>query len=61
MLTMYSQDRPTEWNPRYCEFSVPLPDRKNELTVQPTVLFDGLKEDSVSSSWGKDEWEKFLS
>jgi hypothetical protein len=28
---------------------------------QPTVLFDGLKEDSVSSSWGKDEWEKFLS
>ncbi|KAK4685881.1 hypothetical protein P7C73_g4254, partial [Tremellales sp. Uapishka_1] len=34
--------------------------RQNGIHVTPTVLFDGLKEDSVSSSWGKDEWEKFL-
>lgn len=31
------------------------------LTSQPTALFDGLIDNSVSSSWGKDEWEKFLS
>jgi hypothetical protein len=30
------------------------------LTPQPTALFDGLKDDSVSSSWGKDDWEKWL-
>ncbi|WWD21981.1 hypothetical protein CI109_106469 [Kwoniella shandongensis] len=35
--------------------------RQNGIHVTPTVLFDGLKEDSVSSSWGKEEWEKFLS
>ncbi|WVQ83805.1 hypothetical protein IAT38_005949 [Cryptococcus sp. DSM 104549] len=34
--------------------------RQNGVHVTPTVLFDGLKEDSVSSSWGKEEWEKFL-
>jgi len=28
--------------------------------VTPTVVFDGLKEASVSSSWGKTEWEAFL-
>jgi hypothetical protein len=32
-----------------------------DLSSQPTVLFDGLKEDSVSSSWGSSEWDKFLS
>jgi len=34
--------------------------RQIGITVTPTVLFDGLKEDSVSSSWGKAEWEQFL-
>lgn len=34
--------------------------RQNGIHVTPTALFDGLKEDSVSSSWGKEEWEKFL-
>ena len=27
---------------------------------QPTVLFDGLVEGSISSSWGKEEWDKFV-
>lgn len=30
------------------------------LTPQPAALFDGLKDDSVASSWGKDDWEKWL-
>lgn len=34
--------------------------RQNGIHVTPTVLFDGLKEDSVSSSWGQEEWEQFL-
>jgi hypothetical protein len=34
--------------------------RQNGIHVTPTVLFDGLKEDSVSSSWGQEEWNKFL-
>ncbi|RSH90166.1 hypothetical protein EHS25_001500 [Saitozyma podzolica] len=34
--------------------------RQNGIHVTPTALFDGLKDDSVSSSWGKDEWEKWL-
>ncbi|WVR04295.1 hypothetical protein IAU60_001295 [Kwoniella sp. DSM 27419] len=35
--------------------------RQNGVHVTPTVLLNGLKEDSVSSSWGKSEWEQFLS
>ncbi|KAK8846673.1 hypothetical protein IAR55_005760 [Kwoniella newhampshirensis] len=35
--------------------------RQNGIHVTPTVLFDGIKEDSVSSSWGREEWERFLS
>ncbi|KIM25874.1 hypothetical protein M408DRAFT_25771 [Serendipita vermifera MAFF 305830] len=33
--------------------------RQNSIHVSPTVLFDGLVANDVSSSWGKDEWEKF--
>lgn len=33
--------------------------RQNSIHVSPTVLFDGLIANDVSSSWGKDEWEKF--
>ncbi|OCF38885.1 hypothetical protein I317_07334 [Kwoniella heveanensis CBS 569] len=35
--------------------------RQNGIQVTPTAVFNGLKEDAVSSSWGKEEWEKFLS
>lgn len=34
--------------------------RQDGVHVTPTVLLNGLKEDSVSSSWGKEEWEQFL-
>jgi hypothetical protein len=40
--------------------SVAIVEGKSPTDIQPTVLFDGLKEDSVSSSWGREEWEKFL-
>ncbi|WRT65112.1 uncharacterized protein IL334_002054 [Kwoniella shivajii] len=35
--------------------------RQNSIHVTPTVLLDGLIDNSVSSSWGKEEWEKWLS
>ncbi|WVQ68891.1 uncharacterized protein L199_007100 [Kwoniella botswanensis] len=35
--------------------------RQNGIHVTPTALLDGLKDDSVSSSWGKEEWEKWIS
>ncbi|KAL7411573.1 hypothetical protein BDY24DRAFT_395350 [Mrakia frigida] len=34
--------------------------RQNGIHVTPTALFDGLIEGSISSSWGKDDWEKFF-
>ncbi|EIW68649.1 hypothetical protein M231_00521 [Tremella mesenterica] len=34
--------------------------RQNAIHVTPTVMFDALRYDSVSSSWGKEEWEKWL-
>ncbi|ORY24885.1 hypothetical protein BCR39DRAFT_545711 [Naematelia encephala] len=34
--------------------------RQNAVHVTPTAFFDGLKDDSVSSSWGKEEWDKYL-
>ncbi|KAL7009490.1 hypothetical protein EMMF5_001121 [Cystobasidiomycetes sp. EMM_F5] len=34
--------------------------RQNGIHVTPTVLLDGLVEPSVSSSFGKAEWEKFV-
>lgn len=34
--------------------------RQNSIHVTPTAVFDGLVENSVSSSWGKEDWEKFL-
>lgn len=58
----YSQDRPTERYSCHCMsyLAYKLMLRAILMITQPTVLFDGLKEDVVSSSWGKDEWEKFL-
>ncbi|ORX33510.1 hypothetical protein BD324DRAFT_639621 [Kockovaella imperatae] len=34
--------------------------RQNGIHVTPTVLFDGIRDDFVSSSWGKEEWEDYL-
>ncbi|KAF8739848.1 Thioredoxin, partial [Rhizoctonia solani] len=34
--------------------------RQNGVHVTPSALWDGLLANDVSSSWGKDEWEKFL-
>ncbi|KAJ3091757.1 hypothetical protein HK102_013524 [Quaeritorhiza haematococci] len=34
--------------------------RQNSIHVSPTVLFDGLIDSSVSSSWGFDEWKPWL-
>ncbi|KLO08522.1 hypothetical protein SCHPADRAFT_908552 [Schizopora paradoxa] len=34
--------------------------RQNGIHVSPTVLWDGLVANEVSSSWGVDEWSKFL-
>ncbi|WWC67590.1 uncharacterized protein I206_101500 [Kwoniella pini CBS 10737] len=35
--------------------------RQNGIQVTPSAILNGLKDDSVSSSWGKEEWEKWLS
>ncbi|KAG8219047.1 hypothetical protein J3R82DRAFT_4803 [Butyriboletus roseoflavus] len=35
--------------------------RQNGVHVSPTVLWDGLVANEVSSSWGEAEWSKFLS
>ncbi|CEL60803.1 hypothetical protein RSOLAG1IB_04042 [Rhizoctonia solani AG-1 IB] len=34
--------------------------RQNGVHVTPSALWDGLLVNEVSSSWGKDEWQKFL-
>ncbi|KAG8694339.1 hypothetical protein FRC11_002261 [Ceratobasidium sp. 423] len=34
--------------------------RQNGIHVSPSALWDGLLANDVSSSWAKDEWEKFL-
>ncbi|KAJ1304682.1 hypothetical protein OPQ81_005821 [Rhizoctonia solani] len=34
--------------------------RQNGVHVTPSALWDGLLVSEVSSSWGKEEWEKFL-
>jgi len=34
--------------------------RQNGIHVSPTVLWDGLVANEVSSSWGKEEWSEFL-
>ncbi|KAI0068539.1 hypothetical protein BV25DRAFT_1817392 [Artomyces pyxidatus] len=34
--------------------------RQNGVHVSPSVLWDGLLVNEVSSSWGSDEWNKFL-
>ncbi|KAG8683281.1 hypothetical protein FRC09_016177 [Ceratobasidium sp. 395] len=35
--------------------------RQNSIHVTPTALWDGLVANDVSSSWGEQEWDKFLS
>ncbi|KAH8096701.1 hypothetical protein BXZ70DRAFT_330405 [Cristinia sonorae] len=35
--------------------------RQNGIHVSPTVLWDGLVANEISSSWGANEWEGFLS
>ncbi|WWC87162.1 uncharacterized protein L201_002048 [Kwoniella dendrophila CBS 6074] len=35
--------------------------RQNSVQVTPTAILNGLKDESVSSSWGKEEWEKWFS
>ncbi|KAG8906503.1 hypothetical protein FRC01_007995, partial [Tulasnella sp. 417] len=34
--------------------------RQNSIHVSPTVLWDGLIQDQVSSSWGEKEWTDFF-
>jgi hypothetical protein len=34
--------------------------RQNSIHVSPTVLFNGLVANDVSSSWGEAEWSAFL-
>ncbi|KAI9282387.1 thioredoxin-like protein [Umbelopsis sp. AD052] len=34
--------------------------RQNGIHVSPTVLFDGLRDDSVSSSWELDQWKEYF-
>jgi protein-disulfide isomerase len=34
--------------------------RQNGIHVSPTVLFDGIRDDSVSSSWRYNEWHDWL-
>lgn len=35
--------------------------RQNGIHVSPTVLWDGLIANEISSSWGEQEWSDFLS
>ncbi|KAG8681130.1 hypothetical protein FRC08_015822 [Ceratobasidium sp. 394] len=35
--------------------------RQNSIHVTPTAIWDGLVAGDVSSSWGEEEWNKFLS
>lgn len=34
--------------------------RQNGIHVSPTVLLDGLKDDSISSGWELDHWKEYL-
>ncbi|KAJ3033326.1 hypothetical protein HK097_004894 [Rhizophlyctis rosea] len=34
--------------------------RQNAIHVSPTVLVNGLREDSISSSWGLEKWKEFV-
>lgn len=34
--------------------------RQNGIHVSPTVLLDGIRDDSVSSGWEIDQWKKYL-
>ncbi|KAJ2654282.1 hypothetical protein IWW48_006207 [Coemansia sp. RSA 1200] len=34
--------------------------RAQGIHVSPTVVFDGIRDDSVSSSWGLDQWNAWL-
>ncbi|KAG2202987.1 hypothetical protein INT47_013203 [Mucor saturninus] len=34
--------------------------RQNGIHVSPTVLLDGLKDDSISSGWELDQWKEYL-
>jgi hypothetical protein len=34
--------------------------RQNGIHVSPTVLWDGLKQDQISSSWLEKEWTEFF-
>ncbi|CAO3684549.1 unnamed protein product [Rhizopus stolonifer] len=34
--------------------------RQNGIHVSPTLLFDGLRDDSVSSGWELDQWKEYL-
>ncbi|KAF8645475.1 hypothetical protein AX16_007761 [Volvariella volvacea WC 439] len=34
--------------------------RQNGIHVSPTVLWDGLIQNEISSGWGESEWENFL-
>ena len=34
--------------------------RQNGIHVSPTVLWDGLIANEISSSWGEKEWNQFL-
>nr|VWO96107.1 Serine/threonine-protein phosphatase (EC [Ganoderma boninense] len=34
--------------------------RQNSIHVSPTVLWDGLVANEISSSWGEKEWKEFL-
>lgn len=34
--------------------------RQNGIHVSPTVLWDGLQANEISSSWGEKEWNEFL-
>lgn len=34
--------------------------RQNGIHVSPTVLLDGIIDPSISSNFGKEEWEKYV-
>jgi hypothetical protein len=35
--------------------------RQNGIHVSPTVLYNGIRDDSVSSGWELDQWKEYLS
>lgn len=34
--------------------------RQNGIHVSPTLLLDGIRDDSVSSGWELDQWKEYL-